>query len=180
MEAPPKSASSSIYLKVYQCQDGREIHYSVARLRKDGNNPTTILDMPDSDNVPKVCWVYFTPMGPNRRILEVLVNRYAQNFECDKEVLFLCLNRPGKCGTSSSSSTTTTDQNISDERKHIQTACDDIITILNHYDIRKTSLFYMCAGPMLLVKKRYWYLYMLQSLQYIHLFFFHRGSVLTK
>ena len=146
METPSRSVSPSIYLKAYQCQDGREIHYSVARLQRDGNNPTTILDMPDSEDVPKVCWVYFTPMGPNRRILEVLVNRYAQNFECDKEVLFLCINRPGKCGSSSSISKSKTDENTTDERKHIQTSCDDIISILNHYGIRKASLFYMCAG----------------------------------
>ena len=151
-------ASPSINLKAYQCPDGREIHYSIAILRREATS-TSILDIDNptdehllSSSITKIgaCWVYFTPMGPNRRILELVVNHYAEKFECDKDVMFLCVNRPGKCGTSSSTSTKQYDDKtanvMSDEMQHVQTSCDDIITILDHYGTQQTSLFYMCAG----------------------------------
>jgi len=96
-------------------------------------------------------------MGPNRRLLEVIVSRYAPHFECDTDVLFLCINRPGKCGTSSPhnhnvvSSSSSADNphekhNAPNEIRHIRTSCDDVVTILDYHNIRRANLLYMCAG----------------------------------
>mmetsp|Transcript_43681 Transcript_43681/g.78392 ORF Transcript_43681/g.78392 Transcript_43681/m.78392 type:complete len:402 (+) Transcript_43681:327-1532(+) len=144
---------SSIYSKAYHCPDGRDIHYAAARLRRDPNSPTSILDVDDdpdnaSSKIIGACWIFFYPMGSNRRILDAVISRYAPQFECDKDVLFLCVNRPGKGGTSSSSGVAAKqhEKTAPDERQHIWTTCDDIVTILDHYGIRKASLLYMCAG----------------------------------
>lgn len=141
----------SIYLKAYRCSDGREIHYAAARLRREGNSPTAIMDAEDpSDGTTSrkigACWIFFYPMGPSRRLLEAIVSRYAPNFQCDKDVLFLSVNRPGKGGTTSSVEHEKSTISSSSERQHIDTACKDVVTILDHYGISRASLLYMCAG----------------------------------
>ena len=146
--------SPSIHLKAYRCPaDGREIHYATALLRRDSNTQTTsILDADNPSNAPSkigACWVFFYPMGPNRRLLEAVISsNYAPKFECDKDVLFLCINRPGKGGTSSSAATEQPLNEVTapDERRHINATCNDVITILDYYGISKTNLLYMCAG----------------------------------
>jgi len=93
-------------------------------------------------------------MGPNRRLLEVIVSRYAPHFECDTDVLFLCVNRPGKCGTSSpprnrnhdNNAASSSSSSCNDERRHIRTSCDDVVAILDRHDVRRANLLYMCAG----------------------------------
>lgn len=165
--------NSSIHLKAYRCQDGRrEIHYAVARLRRDPKScnstpaPASILDMSDGDDdAPTAakgskskpstighCFVFFYPMGPNRRLLDAVVSRYAPKFECDidnKDVLFLCVNRPGKGGTSPSGTETKQqqhDRTAPDERQHVRTSVNDVVTILDHCGVGRASLLYMCAG----------------------------------
>lgn len=141
-------ASKSIALRAYHAPDGRCIHYAAACLRKEPGAFTgaTFVNV-DSDIIGRVktCWVIFYPAGPNRRLLELILARYAPNFDCDRDVLFLCINRPGKGGTSSSHSLSN-DENVSPEQQHINTTCQDVVTIMDYYQIPKTSLFYMCAG----------------------------------
>lgn len=158
----------SIFLKAYHCPDGRTIHYSAARLHEDpsATTGTSILDIDihddasDGDNDVKhcPCWVFFYPAGPNRRLLDAIVSRYAPHFQCLKDVIFLCVTRPGKGGTSSSSlaklSSSKNDNNKDADNKHydtheklhVATACRDVVSILDYYQISKTSLMYMCAG----------------------------------
>ena len=59
-------------------------------------------------------------------------------------MFFLCLNRPGKGGTSSSG--TTSEADTSPEQEYISTACRDVISIIDYYQVPKVSLLYMCAG----------------------------------
>jgi len=106
------------------------------------SNDTTII------GPSAACWIFFYPAGSNRRLLETVISRYTPEFVCDRDVFFICLNRPGKGGTSSSSySTATTGKStISPEQEYIRTACDDIITIIDYYQVPKVSLLYKCAG----------------------------------
>mmetsp|Transcript_28701 Transcript_28701/g.60891 ORF Transcript_28701/g.60891 Transcript_28701/m.60891 type:complete len:461 (+) Transcript_28701:11-1393(+) len=158
----------SIFLKAYHCPDGRTIHYSAARLHEDpsATTGTSILDIDihndanhgDNDIKNCPCWVFFSPAGPNRRLLDAIVSRYASHFQCLKDVIFLCVTRPGKGGTSSSglaklSSSKNGNSKDADnencntrEKLHVATACRDVVAILDHYQISKTSLMYMCAG----------------------------------
>ena len=147
----------SIFLKAYHHPNGRTIHYSAARLRKDPNSPngTSILDIDDDANPSSntiaccPCWIFFYPAGPNRRLLEAVISRYAQHsFHCERDVLFLCINRPGKGGTSSNEPAVVVqhDKKLTPEREHIATSCQDIVSILDYYKISKASLLYMCAG----------------------------------
>ncbi|KAL9186848.1 hypothetical protein ACHAXT_010568 [Thalassiosira profunda] len=148
----------SIHLKAYRHPDGgREVHYAAARLRREpGSSAATILDPDDpahehASSKLGACWAFFYPMGPSRRLLDAIVARYAPKFESDKDVLFLCVNRPGKGGTSSSANLANEKQEDdetegSSERQHIQTTCDDLVAILNHYNIGRTNILYMCAG----------------------------------
>ena len=57
------------------------------------------------------------------------------------DVLFLCINRPVKGGTSSSHSG---DELI--EKDYVKTTCHDVLAIMDYYKVQKASLFYMCAG----------------------------------
>ena len=145
------STTPSIFLKAYRCPDGREIHYAAARLHRDCNSPTAdIIDVgegSEGNSLTKIgaCWVFFYPAGPSRRVLDAIISRYATKFECDKDVLFLSINRPGKV-TSASVATPNKTEDVSAERNHINTACTDVITILDYYGISRASLFYMCAG----------------------------------
>ena len=161
-----KMMQRSISLKAYRCpQTGRDIHYSFAHLRggrqqsssplssnNDEAQTNNILKNDESNNTTIIgpsaaCWIFFYPAGPNRRLLEAVISRYTPEFQCDRDVFFICLNRPGKGGTSSSSSITATDaSNISPEQEYIRTACNDIITIIDYYQVPKVSLLYMCAG----------------------------------
>jgi pimeloyl-ACP methyl ester carboxylesterase len=153
----------SISLKAYRCpQTGRDIHYSFAHLRggkkPSSSSPPEFSSSNDANNSNNdtiigpsaACWIFSYPAGPNRRLLEGVISRYTPEFECDRDVFFICLNRPGKGGTSSSSSSTNTDAAnnniISPEQEYIRTACNDIITIIDYYQVPKVSLFYMCAG----------------------------------
>ncbi|KAL3791752.1 hypothetical protein HJC23_007519 [Cyclotella cryptica] len=142
------TASKSIALRAYHAPDGRCIHYAAACLRKEAGASigATFVNV-DADVIGRVntCWVIFYPAGPNRRLLELILARYAPNFDCDKDVLFLCINRPGKGGTSGSHSISN-DEDVSPEQQHVNTTCQDVVTILDYYQIPKTSLFYMCAG----------------------------------
>lgn len=155
----------SISLKAYRCpQTGRDIHYSFAHLRRgdqkihppsssppqnfsssydasNNNNDVTTIIGPSA-----ACWIFFYPAGPNRRLLEAVISRYTSEFECNRDVYFICLNRPGKGGTSSSSSDTTANNVFSPEQEYIRTACNDVVTIIDYYQVPKVSLFYMCAG----------------------------------
>ena len=165
-----KKKQHSISLKAYRCpQTGRDIHYSFAHLRGGGgqrkstSTPPLLSTDVDASHVKDdgddasggdtvsiigpsaACWIFFYPAGPNRRLLESVISRYTPEFECDRDVFFICLNRPGKCGTSSSSPTSDT-SNISPEQEYIGTACNDIITIIDYYQVPQVSLFYMCAG----------------------------------
>lgn len=153
----------SISLKAYRCpQTGREIHYSFSHLKggqkksssqlpssnksqtnvlttkNDESNDTTII------GPTAACWIFCYPAGPNRRLLEAVISRYTSEFECDRDVFFLCLNRPGRGGTSSANIVDASI--ISPEQEYIRTACDDIITIIDYYQVPKVSLLYMCAG----------------------------------
>ena len=141
----------SIYLKAYRCQNGREIHYASALLYKDpSSTATSIIDVDDPDLNASIsgkigaCWIFFYPVGPNRRLLEAVISRYSSEFECDNAVLFLSVNRPGKGGTSSSVNADSI--GASDEVQHIRTTCDDVVSILDYYSIPKASLLYICAG----------------------------------
>ncbi len=156
----------SIFLKAYHCPDGRTIHYSAARLHEDpsATNGTSILDIDihanSDDNIQDCpCWVFFYPAGPNRRLLDAIISRYAPRFRCLKDVIFLCVTRPGKGGTSSPAISSSSEKNKYDnatdrnhdvcdtrEKAHVAAACRDVITILDYYRISKTSLMYMCAG----------------------------------
>ena len=163
--APMKQRSIS--LKAYCCpKTGREIHYSFAHLRArekdtDGssiNDNTTnarnmvVLSSPSSSNISSdaACWVFFYPAGPNRRLLEAVISRYEDEFECCRDVIFLCLNRPGKGGSSSSflqdNNRNGSNKQLSLEQEYIRTACNDVITIIDYYNIPKVNLLYMCAG----------------------------------
>lgn len=134
----------SIALKAYNSTDGRCIHYAAACLRKkdDGSTGATFADV-DSDAIGRVktCWLFFYPAGPNRRLLELVLARYAPSFDCKNDVLFLCINRPGKGGTSSFQ-----EGALSPEKEYVDTACKDAVTILDYYQVQRASLFYMCAG----------------------------------
>ncbi|KAL7531042.1 hypothetical protein ACHAXR_005741, partial [Thalassiosira sp. AJA248-18] len=115
----------------------------------DPSSPTEILDVDHPAQAsPKfgACWIFFYPLGNNRRLLEAVISRYAPNFECDKDVLFLSINRPGKGGTSSASATTQHDDTAPRERQYIRTASEDVVTILDFYGISKANILYMCAG----------------------------------
>ncbi|KAL7554839.1 hypothetical protein ACHAWF_018388 [Thalassiosira exigua] len=138
----------SIRLKAFHGPDGRDIHYATALLRREPESPTSILDVDDPDSLANIgaCWIFFYPAGPSRRLLEAVISRYSPNFECDKDVLFLCVNRPGKGGTYSSPVSPNQGNVPSDERRHINTACQDVVSVLDFYGIKKASLFYMCAG----------------------------------
>ena len=147
----------SISLKAYRCpQTGRDIHYSFARLSSSNKSQNHILKNDDDDDELKdttiiidpsaACWIFFYPAGSNRRLLEAVISRYAPEFECDRDVFFICLNRPGSGGTSSYSSTIANASIISSEQEYIRTACDDIISIIDYYQVPKVSLLYMCAG----------------------------------
>ena len=151
----------SISLKAYRCpQTGREIHYSFSHLKGGQKKPSSQLPSSNESqtNVPTkhgesndttiigpsaACWIFFYPAGPNRRLLEAVISRYTSEFECDRDVFFVCLNRPGRGGTSSAITDTSI---ISPEQEYIRTACDDIITIIDYYQVPKVSLLYMCAG----------------------------------
>jgi pimeloyl-ACP methyl ester carboxylesterase len=128
----------AVALKAYHSPDGRCIHYAVACLGKSGK----VLEV-DADIIGrvKICWIFFYPAGPNRRLLDLVLARYAPSFDVDNDVLFLCINRPGKGGTSSSQ-----DTSESPEKDYVNTACQDIISIMDYYQVPKASLFYMCAG----------------------------------
>lgn len=162
----------SISLKAYRCpQTGREIHYSLAHLRarreEKENNDSSLHDDTSSSNINNdttACWVFFYPAGPNRRLLEAIISRYEGEFECCRDVIFLCLNRPGKGGSSSSflgegrsnnhhagstnnnSTIRSNNKLLSLEQEYIRTACNDIIRIVDYYKIPKVNLLYMCAG----------------------------------
>ncbi len=157
----------SISLKAYRCpQTGREIHYSFAHLRarREEDNGSSIHDDTTSVNINNdtACWVFFYPAGPNRRLLEAIISRYEGEFECFRDVIFLCLNRPGKGGSSSSflgdsisnnhhagstnNSTIRSNNKLSLEQEYIHTACNDVITIIDYYNIQHVNLLYMCAG----------------------------------
>jgi pimeloyl-ACP methyl ester carboxylesterase len=151
----------SISLKAYHCpQTGREIHYSFAHLRAGSSihdNTTNARNSGSSSqsssniNNDTACWVFFYPAGPNRRLLEAVISRYEGEFECCHDVIFLCLNRPGKGGSSSSfpgnhHAGGTNHEQLSLEQEYIHTACNDVVTIINYYNILKVHLLYMCAG----------------------------------
>ena len=130
----------SIALKAYYSPEGRCIHYAAACLQKDKVGAT----FANVDNVigrVTACWVFFYPAGPNRRLLELVLKRYAPTFDCDNDVLFLCINRPGKGGTSSSRG-----GGELVEKEYVETTCHDILAIMDYYQVRRASLFYMCAG----------------------------------
>ena len=152
----------SISLKAYRCpQTGREIHYSFSHLKRGGQksssqlpssneSQTNVLTKHDESNndttiigPSAACWIFFYPAGPNRRLLEAVISRYTSEFECDQDVFFICLNRPGRGGTSSAIADASA---ISAEQEYIRTSCDDIITIIDYYQVPKVSLLYMCAG----------------------------------
>jgi pimeloyl-ACP methyl ester carboxylesterase len=137
------SAPRSIALKAYHSPNGRCIHFAVACLRRkdDASAGATFVDIDTVAGQVKTCWVFFYPAGPNRRLLELVLARYAPSFDCDGDVIFLCINRPGKGGTSSSR-----DDRESPEKEYVSTACKDVVSVLDYYQIPKTSLFYMCAG----------------------------------
>mmetsp|Transcript_41156 Transcript_41156/g.86436 ORF Transcript_41156/g.86436 Transcript_41156/m.86436 type:complete len:448 (+) Transcript_41156:22-1365(+) len=148
-------SQSTIFLKAHRCSNGREIHYALARLHRDpGSSTAAIIDMENNNNGPststssiiRACWIFFYPMGPTRRLLSAFLSQYAPHFECDGDVLFLCVNRPGKGATSSSVIDENETNIVTDERRHISTSCEDVRIILDYYNIRKASLFYMCAG----------------------------------
>lgn len=136
-------ARRSIALKAYHSPNGRCIHYAAACLtKKDGTSSgATFVDIDTVVGRVKSCWVFFYPAGPNRRLLELVLARYAPSFDCDEDVIFLCINRPGKGGTSSSR-----DDIESPEKEYVSTACEDVVSVLDYYQVPKTSLFYMCAG----------------------------------
>jgi pimeloyl-ACP methyl ester carboxylesterase len=152
----------SISLKAYHCpQTGREIHYSFAHLRaREKDTDSSIHDDTTSVNINNdtACWVFFYPAGPNRRLLEAVISRYEGEFECCRDVIFLCLNRPGKGGSSSSSrgeegrssnnhhAGSTNHGQLSLEQEYIRRACNDVITIIDYYEIHNVNLLYMCAG----------------------------------
>lgn len=140
-----KTSPKSIALKAYLCTDGRNIHYSVVRLHKDPVSPTCVsfVDVNKDSASDCACWIFFYPAGPNRRILEFVAARYAPHFDCDRDVMILCVNRPGK-GTSSSN--TSPQDSTTSECEHINTACRDVTTILDYYEVSRASLMYMCAG----------------------------------
>ena len=132
--------NGQICLKVYHRADGRDIHYASSILRRQVSNGSTQLLDPSTVDPGRigVCWVLFYQAGPNRRLLESALARYSQNFVCPKDALFLCLNRPGKGGSSSLVGTC--------EKEYLHQASRDVITILDHYEIERTNLVYMCAG----------------------------------
>lgn len=146
----------SISLKAFRCPEtGRDIHYSIAHLRGRGgesspssNNDSSQINDDIIISSSAACWIFFYPAGPNRRLLEVVISRLAPEFQCDRDVVFLSLNRPGKGGSSSSPRFSSKNNNnkSSDEREYIQTACRDILTIIDYYQMPKVNLLYMCAG----------------------------------
>ncbi|EJK45215.1 hypothetical protein THAOC_36178 [Thalassiosira oceanica] len=149
---PPRTPE--IFLTVHHGAGGRDIHYSSSLLRRDANSGSTELLDPSTVDPGRIgaCWVLFYQAGPNRRLLESMLARYAPKFDCPRDTLFLCLNRPGKGGSSSlvgpdgGGYTCGEGTSSSKEKEYIHLASQDVITILDHYDIKRTNLVYMCAG----------------------------------
>ena len=146
--------SPEICLKVFHKADGRDIHYACSLLRRDSSSDSTqFLDPSTVDSECRACWVVFYQAGPNRRLLESVLARYAPKFDVPKDTLFLCLNRPGKGGSSSPLGPVDGDGytcgdsgESSSEKTYIHIASEDVISILDHYGIKQTNLVYMCAG----------------------------------
>jgi len=80
-----------------------------------------------SEPLPPV--LFFYPVGAGRRMLLSFRLLFS-------ELFFICVNRPGKGGTSPS------DKDIT----HLDTVIQDVIAVLNHLNMDKVSLVCMCAG----------------------------------
>lgn len=92
--------------------DGRDITFSTS---------------PDNGSPPVL---FFYPVGAGRRMLLSFRSLYS----C---LRFICVNRPGKGGTSAS---------IPKESTHLDTVVQDVITVLDHLKLDRVSVLAMCAG----------------------------------
>jgi pimeloyl-ACP methyl ester carboxylesterase len=69
------------------------------------------------------------PVGAGRRMLLLFRSLFA-------DIRFICINRPGKGGTSVAIKGKT----------HLETVLEDMIAVLNELEIRQVSILTMCAG----------------------------------
>jgi len=77
--------------------------------------------------------LFFYPLGSSRRQLALLHERMVEN-----SIWVICVNRPGMHGTSPAV--------FRDGKVHLQTACQDIVAVLEELRIDQVSLLFMCAG----------------------------------
>ena len=109
-DAAPFAASELELHTVHH--DGRDIAFSTSPENK-------------SPNMTLFCY----PVGAGRRMLLSFQSLFS-------EIRFLCINRPGKGGTSPSVKGKT----------HLETVLDDMIVVLDKLQIPRVSILTMCAG----------------------------------
>lgn len=101
-------------LKLHTLQhEGRNIAYSMSSRISESKHPV----------------LFFYPVGSGRRTLLAFRSLFS-------EISFLCVNRPGKGGTSPSVET----------ESHLDTVIKDIIAVLDSLQMEKVSILAECAG----------------------------------
>ena len=94
-------------------------------IQHNGRN-VTFSKSPDNGSPPVL---FFYPVGAGRRMLLSFQELFSN-------LWFICINRPGKGGTSPP------DSNVS----HLETTIQDILVVLDKLGIQQVSLLCMCAG----------------------------------